>query len=1258
MQSRSHRSGGGLDDRLGVAGINIDDAKLTHLAYAPEIAGVMLRRQQAEAIIAARQKIVLGAVTMVEMALKGQSDRHIIELDDERLIVSAQAADWPADAPYAAVSAFGFSGTNAHVVIGPAPSRPPRTSVVAAAAVFRLITISARDGEGLRMAAADLADLLAHSEAALIDLSLATLAGRSSQPVRAAAWGNSRSEIAERLREIACSEQPTLEGSGLVAGRHERQAPPTLDLDGIDEPKLRALAAALAADSASFREIAGADTAPIDQASVHALVIATGRFLSALGIERGAVAAGPSMRAAARTLAETLGIEQRDRPAAETFVLPLAELVDGVDGWLGGLAKLFVSGEVMRPALLLDGTDAVKAPLPPTRFRRKPFWPDGALRLAGRRRQGAAADAATAALPGERVGSPFDDGVQFLLRLSAEAPAHLDDHRIFGDVLVAGATHVSAVLEAASRERRGMGPVTITNITFQQPLSPGDGRYVLRTAIGVAGADGIRRAQTASRPAHDENAAWTTHLDARIDPAPRAPARAPSALDAARASWPAALPARDLYERMRALGYHLGASFRLLGDGWRRDNTVLREIGLPAVLPDDGARLLLYPGLIDSCLHAIGECLEGRNDQVGADEIYVPYALSRVTVHRPARAGERLWVEATLRVETGRGNVPIGDVLLFDVAGEIVAELAGFDSRKTTRAALSASRTVATLLHHVEWEASEPDETALSRRWVVLATDHPVAASAVARLRSEGRLACVVDLDDAAANDVDRLRAVLAAYPDAAVLCCWSLAADAAAAVCDRLRIALTASIGDARLVVVVTASGQQAVAADRPDPAQAAAAAMVQAVALEGHAMALRVIDLPRGAIEWTAHDERMAFATSGDIILARRANLTLARRLDRAAGAAAGTPALAEDRTYVVVGGTGALGRLLAGWLVARGARHLALVARGAGRLGDADRAALAPSGVNVSVIGADASDPVALAAAFTTIRATMPPVAGIIHAAGMVDDGLLARQSADGLAKVLAAKADVGENLLASEEAAAADFVLFITSIAGITGIPGQSNYAAANGYLDALALAKRAEGMAVGALALGPVAGPGMARDAGRRGGVALLEVEDVLAAVDRHVHALSVGQPPPFTLIASVDWPAFATALPTAAPLLTRLRGEHGPAMPAVDLAALRATGGEDGIREWAREYASTLVSRTLRQPIEGIEADVPLNALGLDSLMAIDLRRCVASDTALDLGMEELLSGATLASLAVLIGDLALDPAEPALVQEYVETEL
>jgi hypothetical protein len=73
-----------LTERFDQAGIVVEDAKLTHLAYAPEIAQVMLRRQQAEAIIAARSKIVHGAVSMVEMALKGLSERDIVQLDDER----------------------------------------------------------------------------------------------------------------------------------------------------------------------------------------------------------------------------------------------------------------------------------------------------------------------------------------------------------------------------------------------------------------------------------------------------------------------------------------------------------------------------------------------------------------------------------------------------------------------------------------------------------------------------------------------------------------------------------------------------------------------------------------------------------------------------------------------------------------------------------------------------------------------------------------------------------------------------------------------------------------------------------------------------------------------------------------------------------------------------------------------------------------------------------------------------------------------
>jgi hypothetical protein len=73
-----------LQARLAVAGITTDEAGFTYLAYATEIAGAMLRRQQAQAVVAARKTLVEGAVGMVEMALAMLSEKNVVELDDER----------------------------------------------------------------------------------------------------------------------------------------------------------------------------------------------------------------------------------------------------------------------------------------------------------------------------------------------------------------------------------------------------------------------------------------------------------------------------------------------------------------------------------------------------------------------------------------------------------------------------------------------------------------------------------------------------------------------------------------------------------------------------------------------------------------------------------------------------------------------------------------------------------------------------------------------------------------------------------------------------------------------------------------------------------------------------------------------------------------------------------------------------------------------------------------------------------------------
>ncbi|MCY4544572.1 MAG: SPFH domain-containing protein [Gemmatimonadetes bacterium] len=84
IEEVSEALGNEIQERVGAAGVSVTEARINHLAYAPEIAQVMLQRQQADAIIAARQKIVDGAVGMVEMALERLKEQHVVDLDEER----------------------------------------------------------------------------------------------------------------------------------------------------------------------------------------------------------------------------------------------------------------------------------------------------------------------------------------------------------------------------------------------------------------------------------------------------------------------------------------------------------------------------------------------------------------------------------------------------------------------------------------------------------------------------------------------------------------------------------------------------------------------------------------------------------------------------------------------------------------------------------------------------------------------------------------------------------------------------------------------------------------------------------------------------------------------------------------------------------------------------------------------------------------------------------------------------------------------
>ncbi|KAA1246418.1 SDR family NAD(P)-dependent oxidoreductase, partial [Mycobacterium simiae] len=169
----------------------------------------------------------------------------------------------------------------------------------------------------------------------------------------------------------------------------------------------------------------------------------------------------------------------------------------------------------------------------------------------------------------------------------------------------------------------------------------------------------------------------------------------------------------------------------------------------------------------------------------------------------------------------------------------------------------------------------------------------------------------------------------------------------------------------------------------------------------------------------------------------------------------------------TVLITGGTGMVGAVLARHLVMRyGVRHLVLVSRAGRRAAGVGEltAELAHHGARVEVVACDVGDADAVAALVAQVQAQGPPLAGVIHAAGSLDDAVIGSLTPERVDTVLRAKVDGAWNLHAATAHLALPMFVLCSSMAGLVGTAGQANYAAANAFLDALASTRRAQGLA--------------------------------------------------------------------------------------------------------------------------------------------------------------------------------------------------
>ncbi len=876
------------------------------------------------------------------------------------------------------------------------------------------------------------------------------------------------------------------------------------------------------------------------------------------------------------------------------------------------LGSLWTTGIEPDWTKVRDGVPARRVDLPTYAFQRVRHWVPEAVSTPVSR------EGRLHPLVHRRLTSPAIAGHVYESTISAADPAFLGDHRLFGAAVVPATAHLEAALAAVS-DAFGPGSRQLEQVQLEHALLLPDGAARQVQVVLQPAADGrVRFAVHAL-----EGAEWRRHATGSVLLA--APAGMPDVdVEQLRSDAGEAFDIAAFYEAATTSGMEYGPAFRTLQDVVTGPGWSLGHLSVSGPRRDLD-HLTVHPALLDGALQLLGslERPEGADD----GSVHVPVSIG--TYRALAAAGESVWARAHWRDATG--SVLRADVDLFDDAGRPVAVVQDIALRRVDPAIIAAevhrltaaTRAVDDFLYDVAWQALDDTAPAadVSGRWLVVTDDDALAPALAAELTA----ATATAPELARPEDLETLLATVGPHSWGGVVASFRTAPSDPLGVDTVARLLRTAQallasgtrLDDGGRFWLVTTGSRTTATEDAPaDVVQAALWGFADSLAAEEPQLRVGAIDLAAGRGPGDAAQElvhAVSVARDEDRIAVRDGGLFVARLDHAGPGPESGTaPTLDRDGTYLVTGGLGGLGLAAARSLVAQGARHLVLVGR---REPDAATVealeSLRTAGAEVVVRPADVGDRAAVAALLDSVRATLPPLRGVVHAAGVLDDGTVRNLDAQRLERALRPK--LGGALHLDELTGQDDLTHFVvySSAASLLGSAGQANYAAANAGLDALAHRRRALGRPGLSIDWGPWSEVGMAArlsDIDRQrivgSGLGLIDPD----TGDRIFGEL-LSRPTGQVGVLDADWAQLVRRQATVPPLLQRLVSGDGAAHGTGRDVAVRLEGLAGSDRRLAlRDLVRGLVADVLGLSSDDVaDDDQTFPELGLDSLMAVDL---------------------------------------------------
>ena len=885
------------------------------------------------------------------------------------------------------------------------------------------------------------------------------------------------------------------------------------------------------------------------------------------------------------------------------------------------------------------------------------------------------------------LGSRIDDAKPRWLRtLDGTRPSFLADHEVMDANLFPGAGYVEMALGVAS-ECYGTARCTLEQVRFQAPI-------VLRPNVSHTLDTTLDKDRAVveiygKAPAGTD---WVLNASMQLWPAPETVPT--QGVDDARQRCNTLWDARACYEHFRANGFNYGPSFQVIERMWLGEKEAIAHFDPLVVWRGGRAGLNLDPVVLDGCFQSLLP-LVGRDGGPSLGAL-MPAGVDRIVVHGPVTGD--LWAHS-MATEIGEDTVA-GDVVLVDDSGRVIVEVSGFRLRAMGAGQRPLPAQLGTeWLYDLAWEAQPADHSAGSLvapgTWLVLADDSGLADALTPRLAQAGHDYIVARPGKAFAEvgphefrlrpdaDEDLARLVRLAAERAGgnwrgIVHMWNC--DASLADLNPGDMATAVRTGPSSVLHLVrvldaeelscplwlVTKGGQAVNGqiDSAGVMQAPMWGMGRVLHQESLALKARLADLdPRRArADVTALAAELLHETSDEDQIAWRDGMRMVPRLRPSAGHAGTFPVtFRADASYLITGGLGALGLLFARWMAGQGARRVILVgrsrlpdrARWAG-LDDSDShrqqvaaiRAIEAMGTTVELASLDVSDRSALRAFIARrYRAGLPPIRGVIHSAGSVKDQITVRMTDEQLLDVLRPKVLGSFALHEALGAEPLDFFALFSSVSSVVVTTGQANYAAGNAFLDALAHYRRARGLAGVSVNWGPW-------DTGM---IAELDLQSLYAArgIDllpertgvrllEQILASAVTQ----QVVVSADWPTLIASYPIVPRLIEHLGKQAADADEdkAVALTVLERINlaAPDEVLPLITDACADIIGGVLRIRAGSLSQVDPLIQVGLDSMIAVELRIRLEQAFGVTPRVVFLLQGATVEGVAEFIrGELA-----------------